>query len=312
MSQIYDNHYDLLTYILMKQDSPEFLMDLCSEIYKKDNVIGGIINTYYMPEKNQKEELKLDTNVKEHLLKAKEIITKYDLLKDRENFLFGIEGCTYIAPYRLEELYDIGLRSIIPVYNEDNQYGGGALGDPNRGLTEEGISLINEAVKLNIAIDISHLNYKTARNVLDYLISLKKVAIAPTVLASHSNCASLTPRARNIPDDIIEKIGQLDGVVGIMPRKAFCSNQKVDDYDKAFASHIRHVSDLIGIDHVCVASDDMEYHPDKSYQDVAMYEIRHFADSVENALTNNGFNQEERQKIMTKNFKTKVLDKINR
>ena len=312
MSQIYDNHYDLLTYILMKQDSPEFLMDLCGEIYKKDNVIGGIINTYYIQKKQMKEEIGLDTNVKEHLLKAKEIITKYDLLKDRENFLFGIEGCTYIAPYHLEELYDIGLRSIIPVYNEDNEYGGGALGNDNQGLTTMGAELIREAIRLNIAIDISHLNYKTASNVLDYFIQLKETGTSPIVLASHSNCASLTPRARNIPDDIIEKIGQLDGVVGIMPRKTFCSNQKVDDYDKAFASHIRHVSDLIGIDHVCVASDDMEYHPDKSYQEVAMYEIRHFADSVENALTNNGFSQEERQKVMTKNFKTKVLDKINR
>ena len=313
MSQIYDSHYDLLTYILMRQKHPKFFMDLSREIYREDNIIGGLINVYYpnpdelfgtlgIPYLDPIYDLQI----------ASSWIEKYGLLPNKDNFRYAIEGCSCLEVEQLKELHDLGVRSIIPVYNEDNQYGGGALGDPNRGLTEEGIRLINEAIKLNIAIDISHLNHKTANNVLDYLITLKKAAISPTVLASHSNCCNITTRARNIPDNIILKIGQLDGIVGIMPRTTFCSSTKVDDYDKAFASHVRHVADLIGIDHVCVASDDMEYHPDKSYQEVAMYNIRNFASSVDQALINNGFNQEERQKVMVKNFENKVLNKINK
>lgn len=313
MSSIFDSHYDLLTYILMKRNDPEFLVKLCREIYRKDNIIGGLINTYYMPKEDMIEELNInDFDVVEHFKQVNTIIEQYHLLPDRDNFLFAIEGCRFININDLEQLYNFGLRSIIPIYNEDNQYGGGALGDQERGLTEDGKKLIDEVLKLNIAIDISHANYKTANDILDYLKEKRENGINPTLLASHSNCNSLTPRNRNITDEIIKKVGDLDGIIGILARKTFCSSDGTEDYDKALTDHVRHVINLIGIDSVCIASDDMEYHPDKSYQEVAMYDVRSFGVSIEKALKDNGFKKEEREKIMVKNFKTKVLDKINR
>ena len=311
MHEVFDSHYDLLTYILIKKDDRDFLIRLCHEIYRKDNVIGGLINTYYMPKKDMKEELGIeDINVIDDFKLVNKIINEYNLLEIRENFLLAIEGCSFVRVEDLETLYNLGLRSIIPVYNEDNQYGGGALGDIIRGLTDDGKRLLDEALRLNIIIDISHLNHKTANDVLDYLIEKRNKGFNPIVIASHSNCYSLTPRKRNITDEIIKKIGILDGIVGIIARSSFCSSEKLDNYDKAFASHIRYVSNLIGIDKVCISSDDMEYHPDKSYQEVAMYNIRNFADSVHNALINNGFNEEEAKLILVDNFKEKVLNKV--
>ena len=184
------------------------------------------------------------------------------------------------------------------------------MGDQNFGLTDKGKELIREAVKLNIAIDISHLNFKTANETIDYLISLKEEGLSPTLLASHSNCFSLTPRNRNIPDEIIKRIGEMDGIIGILPRKGFCSSIPTNDYDKAFISHVRHVVSLIGIDKVCIASDDMEYHPDKSYWEAAMYDIRKFSENVHSALISGGFTEEETNMIMVDNFKNKVLNRI--
>lgn len=310
MSKIYDSHYDLLTYILMKENNPRFLQKLCHEIYRDDNVIGGLINHYYMPKEKMEEELGIHyIDPVYDLYLANDYIEKYNLLPNN-NFLYAIEGCSYIYTTNLKALYDLGLRSIIPVYNEDNIYGGGALGDSKRGLTKEGKKLINLAVELGIAIDISHLNHKTARDTLNYLKELKSNRYNPIVLASHSNCYRITPRARNIPDDIIKKVGELDGIVGIMPRKTFCSSTPLNHYDNAFSEHVRHVIDLIGSDNVCIASDDMEYHPDKSYQAVAMYNIRDFAKCVDNALSNNGFTKEEKEKVMVKNFQNKVLNRL--
>ena len=311
MSKIYDSHYDLLTYILMKENDPIFLQNLCHEIYRDDNIIGGIINHYYMPKNKMKEELGLEyIDPVYDLYITNNYIEKYNLLPKKYNYLYAIEGCSYVDTTNLNILYDLGLRSIIPVYNEDNIYGGGALGSKTRGLTDKGKELIKEAINLNIAIDISHLNNKTANDTLDYLKKLKEKGFNPIVLASHSNCHRIVPRSRNITDEIIKKIGELDGIIGIMPRKTFCSSIPLNNYDNAFSEHIRHIIDLIGIDNVCIASDDMEYHKDKAYQENAIYNIRSFANSIDNALSNNGFTREEKEKVLTKNFENKILNKL--
>ena len=313
MHAVYDCHYDLLTYILMKKDEVEFLVKLCKNLYNSNNVVGGLVNTYYMIPSDMKKELGIDNlDVIEHFKLVNEIINKYELLPDKESFLLSIEGCSYINIEDLEVLYNLGLRSNIPVYNEDNQYGGGAFGDINRGLTEEGKILIDEALRLKIIIDVSHLNHKTANDVLDYLIKKKEEGANPIVIASHSNVCSLVHRSRNITDEIIKKIGLLDGIVGIVARKSFCCDKDTDDYDKYFARHIRYVADLIGIDKIGVASDDMDYHPDREYQDNAMYNVNSFGNSVYNALINNGFSKEEVNMVMRDNFKEKVLFKVKK
>ena len=39
---MFDCHYDLLTYILMKKENPDFLKNYCTKVYRKDNIIGGV------------------------------------------------------------------------------------------------------------------------------------------------------------------------------------------------------------------------------------------------------------------------------
>lgn len=308
MQGIFDTHYDLLTYILMKKNDPEFLIKLCQDLYTPNNILGGIVNTYYMPLENMQTELGIcNCDVIEHFKIINKVISDYKLLPNRNNILFAIEGCTYVKIEYLSKLYELGLRSIIPVYNDDNIYGGGALGNSSRGLTKEGYSLIDEAISLNIIIDISHANHKTAHDILDYLLIKKSQGNNPIVIASHSNVYSLVPRERNITDEIIKKVGQLDGIVGILPRKKFVYKGETTNYDEYFAKHIRYVANLIGIDKVCVASDDMEYHPNTFYHQNAMFKIRQFANGVEEALINNGFTSSEINAVMQDNFKEKIL-----
>lgn len=312
MYPLYDSHYDLLTYILMKQKEPEFLINLCKTIYNPNNVIGGLINAYYMSKEKMKEELNIDTfNSIEHFKIINKIINEYNLLPNRQSFFYSIEGCSYIDIKDLEPLYHLGLRSIIPTYNTDNKYGGGAFGDGNLGLTIEGKKLIDEALRLNIIIDISHLNHKTANDVLDYLLIKKEKGINSIVIASHSNVYALAQRKRNIADEIIKKIGKLDGLIGIVPLKSFCCSEDTNNYDEQFTKHIRYITSLIGIDKVCIASDNMDYHPDKDYQENAIYKIESFATSVYNVLKNYGFSEKEIRLIMQDNFRKKIINKLN-
>ena len=59
--------------------------------------------------------------------------------------LFSIEGCDYINDIdELEELYKLGLRSILLVWNNPNKYGSGNRSD--YGLTEEGREFIIKAI----------------------------------------------------------------------------------------------------------------------------------------------------------------------
>ena len=80
---MFDCHFDLLTYILMKKNEKEFLKEYCSKVYRKDNITGGIFNLFYMSEKEMKEEIGIDKaqiNLIENLKEVKEYIEQNQLI----------------------------------------------------------------------------------------------------------------------------------------------------------------------------------------------------------------------------------------
>ena len=141
-----DMHYDLLSVIYqsyLRMDY-KYLEEFLSN-YNSDNVSGVIANMYFMNREEMREELgEIDEiNVYEMFKRAISIYNKYDL---GINTIFSIEGCDYIkGPEELEDLYNIGLRNILLVWNNPNKYGSGVRGD--YGLTDEGRELIKENIK---------------------------------------------------------------------------------------------------------------------------------------------------------------------
>ena len=124
---MYDMHYDLLTilYFNFKENNPlakkEDTMNMLKKIYD-NNVLGGFINLYFMSAEEMKEELGIE---KEEILDVslmfKKSIEYLEMLKGKVipediNFIYSIEGCDYLKDENdLEEIYDLGLRSILPV-----------------------------------------------------------------------------------------------------------------------------------------------------------------------------------------------------
>ena len=79
--------------------------------------------------------------------------------------------------------------------------------DTERGLTEFGISYVNEMERLGMIIDVSHLNDAGFYDVLKYTTK--------PFVASHSNARSVCNVARNMSDDMILQLAKRGGVMGL-------------------------------------------------------------------------------------------------
>lgn len=124
----------------------------------------------------------------------------------KKALLLSLEGGSPIEE-NIDRLYDIkkhGISSVMLTWNSNNSLAGGALDSGQ--LTEKGKRAIEILNKLGMALDISHLNDKSAYKALEY---------AETPLASHSNCRSVCRHKRNLPDDALKLIRDKSGIIGI-------------------------------------------------------------------------------------------------
>lgn len=174
------------------------------------------------------------------------IIEKPEDLKldqeDKTNIILHLEcGDILTGPEVVEELYTRGVRSVGPMYNHDNQIGGGASGDKNRGLTIEGKRIIDKMVELGMIIDTAHANRKTAQDILDRVRDYEKVAATHTAFGE---------KERFITPELLKEIAARGGVAGFNAAKPFFPtlNEYIEGLQKA--------SDITGTtDNLAVATD---------------------------------------------------------
>ncbi len=103
------------------------------------------------------------------------------------------------------------------------------------GLTPFGIEYIKEMERLGIMIDVSHLGDAGFYDVVKY-------STMPFV-ASHSNARSVCSVARNLTDDMILKIAQRGGVIGLN----YCRDFVDDEGEGTIAGLIRHIDHIINV-----------------------------------------------------------------
>ena len=113
---------------------------------------------------------------------------------------------------RLDILYDLGLRFLIPTWKGESCIGGAF--DTSTSLTDFGRSVIKRCFEKNIVVDISHCSEESA----DDIFGLAEAYNKP-VIASHSCSYSVYPHERNLRDCQFERIKELGGIVGL----SFCS-----------------------------------------------------------------------------------------
>lgn len=311
---MYDAHYDLLTiiYFQMKQDGKyrniNKLIKELKNIYRNDNIVGGIINLYFMSEEEMKDELDIN---KQELLDVttmfEESITKLNYLKEmgiipkNTDFLYSIEGCDYIKDeIELEKLSKLGLRSILPVWNNRNQYGSGIR--DNSGLTEKGKTFLKKAIDLGIMIDVSHANKKTFFDIMDLVEQEQLLGKEVYVIASHSNARNLCDMKRNLTDEQLLRLKEVGGYIGLLLHGGFLTknNEKITMGERKpyFLKHLDYITKNINFpeDKILISTDNMNFNPDPTYHNLEAFKI----ESVNNDL----------RRYLSKTYSEDFIDKI--
>lgn len=143
----------------------------------------------------------------------------------------------------LATLHQAGFRVLGLAHFFDNTMAGSAHGTNRHGLTENGRTLVRQALKLGMVIDISHASAKTIDDVLT-------ITDKP-VIASHGGVRSTCDTPRNLDDNQVRKIAARGGVIGVGLFAFASCGHTLDDTVKA----MRYIADLVGIEHVALGSD---------------------------------------------------------
>ena len=313
---MFDCHYDLLTYIYMNRKNLRPVISHCKKIFN-NNITGGIFNLFYMSEKEMYDELGVYTNeidIIQNLKVVNYLIRRYRIIPYNIKYLIGIEGLDYLKDINdIDILYNLGIRSVGIVWNNKNKFGAGVRASNSEGLTTVGKQLVDKLVNKKIAIDLSHANEKTFYDIIYKCKELKEKGYNPIVFASHSNAKMYCNVPRNLTDRQLLEIKKLDGIVGVVSVKDFCTRYKDLDYEVAYINHIKYLKRLFGdVDNIAVATDDMSYYkiePEK-YQNMNVFKQEEIKNKIENLLLANNFSSQEIEKILNKNVYEKIIKRL--
>jgi microsomal dipeptidase-like Zn-dependent dipeptidase len=159
--------------------------------------------------------------------------------------MLSIEGLQNLEGQlsNVDVLFDAGYRMAGLAHFFDNEVAGSMHGTRKGGLTPLGRKVMQRMEEKGMIIDIAHASHKAVADVL-------AVATKP-VVTSHGGVKATCDTNRNLTDEEIRGIAATGGVVGI----GFWDAAVCAATPQATARAMRHVRDLVGIDHVALGSD---------------------------------------------------------
>ncbi|QTN39098.1 membrane dipeptidase [Cryomorphaceae bacterium] len=168
---------------------------------------------------------------------------------------------------KVATLKEMGISSMILSYNDLFRAGSGCLAEfngNNTGVTPWGLAIVDEMVKHGIIVDLSHLGPKMTMGIMDYMD--ERYPNVPYVF-THSVPAGLyknEPKAtergcyRNISDEEALRVVKSGGYVSPTFTEWMMDGIWPDDITpQQCADMIDYYVQLVGVDHVGIASDDM-------------------------------------------------------
>jgi microsomal dipeptidase-like Zn-dependent dipeptidase len=146
---------------------------------------------------------------------------------------------------RVSQFYGLGVRTLLPSYNNRNAAGGGCLDEVDEGLTAYGRALVREMNAVGMVADGSHCGARTGLNMCE-------VSDQPMIY-SHSCMRAVWDHPRNITDEQAKACAGTGGVIGITGVGIFLGPN--DATVDALVRHIDYAVDLVGPEHVGVSTD---------------------------------------------------------
>jgi microsomal dipeptidase-like Zn-dependent dipeptidase len=143
----------------------------------------------------------------------------------------------------LEVFYNAGVRMAGPLHLFDNELGGSGQGIRKNGLTAFGKQVVRKMDSLGMIIDLAH----ASEAAIDDIIAVTEGPL----MTSHTGAKAICNNGRNLSDRHLKAIAKRGGIIGIAFFKpAMCKA----DYAET-ARTMRHVADLVGVEHVALGSD---------------------------------------------------------
>ena len=249
--------------------------------------------------------------------------------------LIGVEGghCIENSISNLNHLFDLGARYMTITHSDSLDWADSATDTVKaNGLSPFGREVVRRMNQLGMMVDISHVSPQTMHDVLD-------TSLAP-VIFSHSSARAVADSPRNVPDDVLKRIPEKDGVVMVNYFSAFVVPEAVKvyhaglDYRRGLAKdhspaevsalykvwksknpmppgdiddvldHIDHLSRVTGWRHVGIGSDfDGISMVPVGLEDVSTYP------AITQGLLDRGYTEEQIQGILGENL-LRVMEKV--
>lgn len=305
----FDMHADIWTNTLWEYEkgNKNSIRTKFKNKFEKGKMSGGIFVIWIDDFKNPVERFeKMVKTMSEELYYTRDFI---HVVKNYNDFqiarqtgklavILGIEGLSGIVKntdyfYLLER---IGIKHLGLTWNEANAIATGLDGDPNRGLTEYGKEALAVMENLKFLIDLSHANDKTFWDVA-------KHAKKP-FFASHSNSRTLCQSPRNLTDDQLLCIKDVNGMVGLNSFHSFISKDKEKATLEGLLDHLEYIIGKIGIDKVGFGLDFPDYFRNETSTAKDLYGLKDASelDNIRNSLRTRGFSEDEIKLLTYKNF----------
>ena len=143
----------------------------------------------------------------------------------------------------LQTLYDAGFRLMGLTHFFDNDQAGSMQGEKKGGLTPKGREAIARMESLGMVVDIAHSSHQAVAEIL--------AAATRPVVSSHGGVQATCKVNRNLSDDQIRAVAATGGLIGI----GYWDAAVCDTSPASIAKAMKHVRDLVGIQHVALGSD---------------------------------------------------------
>lgn len=322
---IFDGHSDIWTDVTIKTLNGE--SDIIRKYHlnklKEGKISGSIFVIWIDPPYTNdpyKRSMQIVDSIKKELEYCKDSIVLAKSYNDIEKAInenkfyvfIGLEGLSSIGENLdlIDFYYDFGARHASLTWNEENPLATGVRGNPDRGLTKLGKLAVRKINEKNIILDVSHLNEKSFWDVVG-------ITDKP-IIASHSNCKALCDVPRNLTDEQLRKIAELNGLVGINSFNEFVHKDLKKQNIEMLVKHVAHMADVMGIDHVGIGMDYCDFLDDSSMNSFSSQETSYTKGLEDASKTYNiitemkkaGFSAEEIEKIAYKNFHRIIKDVI--
>jgi len=182
---------------------------------------------------------------------------------------------------QVDVLADAGFRMMGLLHLHDNDVGGSATGLAKSGLTEFGRQVVRRLEERGLLIDLAH----ASEAVIDEVLATTD----RPVVVSHTGVRATCDTPRNLSDRHIRAIAAQGGVIGVGTwPTVVCSTDPA-----AIARAMRHVADLVGVEHVALGTDfDGTVKPPFDASGLAV---------LTGALLDEGFSESEIRQIMSGN-----------